>query len=143
MTAALTFSMKASEPERVEAWLRTMNHPLGAVVEALRAVILAADPEIGEEVKWNAPAFFFTGPMKPFGPKEYKRHVAVFNLHRQDCIRLVFPSGARIGDTSGLLEGDYADGRRLASFSDMAEVEAKTDSLQAAIRAWVASLDRA
>jgi hypothetical protein len=30
--------------------------------------------------------------------------------------RLVFPSGAKVKDASGLLEGDYADGRRLAMF---------------------------
>jgi len=40
----------------------------------------------------------------------------VFNLFRQDCIRLVFPSGAKVKDSSGLLEGDGADRRRLAMF---------------------------
>jgi len=24
--------------------------------------------------------------MKPFNPNEYKRHIAVFNLHQKDCI---------------------------------------------------------
>jgi hypothetical protein len=47
--------------------------------------------------------------MKPFKPKEYKRYIADFNLHRKDCVRLVFPSGAKIRDKSGLT-GDYADG---------------------------------
>lgn len=122
--------------------MRTKIHPLTPLVEVLRGIILRADDEIGEEIKWNAPAFFFTGPMKPFDPKQYKRHVAVFNLHRKDCVRLVFPSGARIGDKSGLLEGDYADGRRLACFSDIEEVRAREAALQAAIRAWLASLDR-
>jgi len=37
-------------------------------------------------------------------------------LDQKDCIRLVFPSGAKIKDSSGLLQGDYADGRRLACF---------------------------
>ena len=54
--------------------------------------------------------------MKPFDPKEYKRDLIVMNLHK-GRIMLVFPSGAKVNDTSGLLEGDYKDGRRLAIFS--------------------------
>lgn len=142
MTAVPDLVTEASKPDQVDSWMRTMTHPLSTLVEALRATILAADADIGEEIKWNAPAFFFTGPMKPFSPKQYKRHVAVFNLHRKDCIRLIFPSGARIGDKSGLLQGDYADGRRVACFSDMADVHSKGAALQAAIRAWLESLDR-
>jgi hypothetical protein len=80
--------------------------------------------------------------MKPFNPKEYKRHLVVFNLHRKDCIRLVFPSGARVNDKSGLLEGDYADGRRLALFFNMADVKSKQASLQAVIRRCIETLDK-
>jgi hypothetical protein len=46
----------------------------------LRQIILAAYPKIGEEVKWNAPAFFYTGEMEPFDPKEFRRYLAVLNL---------------------------------------------------------------
>jgi hypothetical protein len=134
--------VKASEPDQVDSYMRTLKHPLADVVGALRRIILSTDGEIGEEIKWNAPAFFYTGAMKPFNPKEYKRHIVVFNLHRKDCLRLVLPSGARIGDTSGLLEGDYADGRRLAFFSCMADVESKGPVLQRAIRKWLTLLDR-
>src|SRR3954466_750921 len=114
-----SLSTKDSQPEDVDAFIRATTHPLKNVVEELRATILNADSSIGEEVKWNAPAFFYAGPMAPFDPKKYKRHLIVFNLFKKDCVRLVFPTGASIGDTSGLLEGDYADGRRLAVFSSM------------------------
>ena len=119
-----------------------MQHPLKNVVEALRHIILDADPELGEEVKWNAPTFFYSGEMRPFNPKEYKRYIIVFNLYKQDCIRLVFPSGARINDTTGLLEGNYADGRRLAHFHSLEDVEAKKTIMQAAIKKWLALLDK-
>jgi hypothetical protein len=135
-------SIKTSEPDQVDAYMRKLKHPLAHVGGALRRVILNTDGAIGEEIKWNAPAFFYTGAMKPFNPKEYKRHIVVFNLYRKDCVRLVLPSGARIGDTSGLLEGDYADGRRLAFFSSMADVESKGPALQRAIRKWLTLLDR-
>jgi len=80
--------------------------------------------------------------MKPFNPTEYKRHLVVFNLYRKDCIRLVFPSGARVKDKSGLLEGDYADGRRLALFHNMADVKSRVASLQTVIRSWLETLHK-
>jgi hypothetical protein len=53
----------------------------------------------------------------------------VFNLFKQDCIRLVFPSGANVKDASGLLEGNYADGRRLAMFYSSKDVKSKEKAL--------------
>lgn len=132
---------KPSEPEKVDAYMRGLKHPLGDVVEALRRIILSTDRDIGEEVKWNAPAFFYAKEMK-LNPKEYNRYLVVFNLYRKDCIRLVFPSGARVKDKSGLLEGDYADGRRLALFHSMGDVKSKKASLQTVIRAWLETLDK-
>ena len=135
-------STKKSEPEQVNAYVRAMKHPLKDVVEQLRAVILGADPEIGEEIKWNAPFFFYTGRMAPFDPKQYKRHVVGFNLYKKDCVRLVFLNGTRIGDASGLLVGDYADGRRLALFSSVDEVHSKKSALERAIRKWLETLEK-
>ena len=133
---------KPSEPEKVDAYMQGLTHPLAKVVEALRKIILSTDREIGEEIKWNAPTFFYSGEMKPSNPKEYKRYLVVFNLYRKDCIRLVFPSGARVNDKSGLLEGNYADGRRLALFHNMEEVISKQTPLQSAIRKWLETLDK-
>ena len=133
---------KSSEREKVDVYMQRLTHPLADVAEALRNIILSTDPDIGEEIKWNAPAFFYSGEMKPSDPKKYERYLAVFNLHQKDCIRLVFPSGARVDDKSGLLEGDYADGRRLALFHDVQEVIAKKASLQSVIREWLQTLEK-
>ena len=54
----------------------------------------------------------------------------------------MFPSGSRIKDKSGLLEGDYPDGRRLALFHDMEEVESGQAILQRLIKQWLATLDK-
>ena len=134
-------STKPSEPDRVDEYLQKLKHPLVEVIEALRQIILSADREIGEEIKWNAPTFFYTGAMKPSDPKEYKRYIVVFNLYRKDCIRLVFPSGAKVKDKSGFLEGNYADGRRLAMFHDMNDVKSKKKALQGVIKKWLTLLD--
>jgi hypothetical protein len=46
---------------------------VATVVEAVRKIIVSADKQIGEHIKWNSPSFFYSGEMKPFNPKEYKR----------------------------------------------------------------------
>jgi len=135
-------STKPSEPDKVNEYMKSLKHPLSEVVEALRQIILKTDPEIGEEIKWNAPTFFYTGEMRPFNPKEYKRYIVVFNLFKIDCIRLVFWGGAKLNDTSGFLEGDYADGRRLALFYDMKGVKLKEKSLQEVIKQQLKLLDK-
>ena len=133
---------KASEPEKVDAYMQRLKHPLADVVAALRQLILNVDREIGEEIKWNAPTFFYAGEMAPSDPKEYKRYIVVFNLYQKDCIRLVFPKGARVNDKSGFLQGDYADGRRLAMFSSMDEVKSKRASLEKVIKKWLETLEK-
>jgi hypothetical protein len=126
---------KASEPEAVDAYLKALKHPLAPLAQSLRRAILAADKSIGEEIKWNAPAFFYTGALAPFEAKQYKRHLVVFNFFRKDCIRLVFWHGDVAKDQSGLLEGDYPDGRRLAHFSDVKQLAAHKKALGAVLKA--------
>jgi len=126
---------KASDPEAVDAFLKRHKHPLVGLAKALRSAILAAAPGIGEEIKWNAPAFFYTGPMKPFDPKEYRRHLVVFNLYRNDSVRLVFWHGDRANDKSGLLQGEYPDGRRLATFASPEDLKSMKKALVAALKA--------
>jgi hypothetical protein len=133
---------KASEPEKVDAYRGRLKHPLAKVVEDLRQIILSTDKEIGEEIKWNAPIFFYSGSLEPTNPKEYRRYILVFNLFKQDCIRLVFPSGAKVKDASGLLQGDYADGRRLAVFYDWKDVKSKEKSLRSVITKWPSLLEK-
>ena len=125
---------KSSQPELVDDYMDKLKHPLKDVAEALRQVILDTHKTIGEEIFWNAPSFFYTGKMKPFKPKGYKRYIVGFNLFKKDCIRLIFLRGAMVNDKSGILEGDYADGRRLAMFYSIDDVKDKTKDLQKIIR---------
>jgi hypothetical protein len=142
MKSAQALTTKKSESDKVDAYMAALKHPLKNVLAELRKIILSTDPAIGEEVKWNAPTFFYAGEMAPFNPKEYKRYLIVSNLYQKDCIRLVFPSGSRIGDTTGFLTGDYADGRRLALFPSMDEVHSKQATLKRSIRKWLETLDK-
>ena len=127
--------------ETVTGYIQKLDNPLAEVVEVLRQIILKTDKEIGEQIKWNSPSFFYTGDMKPFNPKEYKRDIAVVNLHRGYAL-LVFPSGAKVKDTSGLLEGDYKDGRRIAKFQDIKDVKTKEKALQKVLKEWLKLVDK-
>ena len=121
---------KPSDPDAVNAYLARFKHPRKDVLEALRQVILKADSTIGEEIKWNAPTFFYTGALPPSDPKEYRRVLVVSNVFKPDCIRLVFWGAGQVNDPSGLLTGDYADGRRLATFADLPEVRSRQQALK-------------
>jgi len=129
-----TLSSKESEPATVDAYIMGSKHALLPVVVALRKIILATNKSIGEEIKWNAPAFFYTGPMKQSDPKEYRRYLLIFNLAKKDSIRMVFWRGDRAGDKTGFLTGDYADGRRLATVAGLDEVKSRRRALQDALR---------
>jgi hypothetical protein len=142
MTKVSESVTKESQSEKVDAYVASLKHPLAQVAKNLRRIILSISNEIGEEIKWNAPTFFYAGPMKPTNPKEYRRYIVVFNLLRKDCIRLVFPSGAKVKDSSGLLEGDYADGRRLAMFYNVKDVRSKEKALRAVITRWLKLLKK-
>jgi hypothetical protein len=130
-----------NDPQGVTDFIQKMDAPFAELLEAVRQLILGADNEVGEQVKWNSPAFFYTGEMKLFEPKEYKRDIVVINA-RKGVALLVFPTGAVINDTTGLLEGDYKDGRRMITFRTLDEVKRKGKDLQKVIKAWLKMVDR-
>lgn len=133
-------SKDINNPTSVTALIQQMQPALGEIVEAIRQLILQTDPIIGEQIKWNSPSFFYTGEMKSFAAKEYKRDIVVVNVHKGYPL-LVFPTGAKIADTTGLLEGDYTDGRRLAKFQSIEEVQQKGKDLQKVIQNWLALVE--
>src|SRR5438046_114416 len=101
MAKTISSRVPKSEPEKVDAWLRALDHPLKVELQALREIILSTDPRIGEHIKWNHPAFFYTGSMEPIDLKEYKRYLIISNLHSKDGgVLLVFWQGGRINDTT-------------------------------------------
>jgi hypothetical protein len=125
----------------VTAHIQRLEPKLNEIIETIRQIILSTDAEIGEEIKWNNPSFFYTGEMKAFAPKEYKRYIIVMNLYK-GRVMLVFPSGEKIKDTSGFLEGDYKDGRRTTVFNDLNDVLAKKDILQNNIKKWLEFIEK-
>jgi len=137
----LAKSAPLSDHDQVTEHIKKLDPAIREIIEKLREIILSVDPEISDRIKWNNPSFYYTGDMKPFDPKEYKREIIVFNLHK-GRIMLVFPSGERVKDTSGLLEGDFKDGRRICVFENMADVKSKEKNLKQVIRTWLSMVEK-
>jgi hypothetical protein len=111
-----------------------LDHPLKDGVAALRRAILAADPGITEHVKWNAPSFRYAAEDR-----------VSFQLRRPDRIQLVFHRGVRVradsasfafDDPTGLMRWATPD-RGILTFSDLAEIEARTAAVGALVGRWV------
>ncbi len=127
---------------QVKHYLQELDHPLIKVVRELRNIILSVDTSIAEQIKWNSLAFYYTGEMKAFDAKEYRRDLLVLNLHRPNEILLVFPTGASIPNRSGLLDGKFKDSRKTVAFNSMEEVKAKEKDLIEVIRDWLAQVEK-
>jgi len=129
------------DPESVSSFIENLEPEFSKFVAQIRQNILKASNEISEQIKWNSPSFFYNGAMKPFDPKAYKRDIVVMNLRKNEVL-LVFPTGNTIDDKSGLLEGDYADGRRLVKFTNLADFETKKKDLQFVIKDWISRIEK-
>ena len=67
----------------VDDFLANLTHPAKPLILELRRLILAADPAITEEIKWNAPSFRTTD------------NFATFQLRAKKGILLVLHVGSR------------------------------------------------
>lgn len=122
--------VKKNQTAAVDEYMNQLTHPLKTGVQTLRETIKGVDAGITEEVKWNAPSFSYTD------------YIATFNLRDQKRIHLVFHNPLTPQVESDLLEGDYPDGRRMAYFADLSEVEAKKDELARVVQELVALMDQ-
>lgn len=130
-----------SEPQKVDEYMENLKHPLFDLSQYLRTFILSVDKNIGEGIYWNVPTFYFTGKMKPFEPKEYRRFIVNFNFYKHDILRIIFLKGADVTDKTGLLEGDYKDGRRIVSFKSIDDLKSKEKELKSIISQVIKLMD--
>ena len=132
---------KLSDQEQVTQHIKKLEPVAATIIETIRQIILSTDIEIKERIKWNNPSFYYAGEMAAFDPKEYKRELIVMNLYK-GRIMLVFPTGAKVNDKSGLLQGDYKDGRKTAVFADLDDVNHKEIQLRQVIRTWLDLIEK-
>lgn len=130
-----------SDSELVTELIQKLEPDFATLVWQLRTVILKTDKEIGEQIKWNSPAFYYTGEMKAFDPKEYKRDLVVLNL-RKGQILMVFPTGMSIIKNTEILEGNYTDGRRMITIKNTEELKKKEKAIQLIIKEWLSLIEK-
>ncbi|MDF2450203.1 MAG: hypothetical protein K0R26_2707 [Bacteroidota bacterium] len=126
----------------VSDFIQKLDPRYKEIMTVLRRIILGADTHIQEQIKWNVPSFFYTGEMKPFNPKEYKRDLIVTNIRQKDHLLLILPSGAKLNGCSPILEGDYNDGRRMIKIYDLQDLKIKTKEIQKVIKKWLSLIDK-
>ena len=135
-------TIKQSKTDDVNDYLNKMEHPLKGGLLELRQHLLTRFSEISEHIKWNSLSFYFNGDMNAFNPKEYKRDLLVVNLNKKEYVLLVFPTGYTISHKSQLLEGDYADGRRMVKIYSTADLTSNKDELFNIIESWISQIDK-
>ena len=114
--------------KEVDQFLEKKAHPMTAEIQRVREIILEADDQVEETIKWSSPTFM------------YKGNIASFFMNAKKFVSLMFHKGAMIYDPNGLLEGDGKE-NRVARFQDLDDIENKKDALKAVIKEWIKMQD--
>jgi hypothetical protein len=119
----------------VAEFMRTFEHPLKAEIEAVRALILDADPTIKEGIKWKVPSFCV------------QEYFATLHIRNTQAVQVILHLGAKvrqtpnvtIDDPGGLLEWLGKD-RATVKFSDMQAIQANGEAFKHITRQWITYL---
>jgi hypothetical protein len=133
MTAAKKPVRGTSGANDVDEFMRKLDHPLKAELQAVRSIILGANPEISDGIKWNAPSF------------RLKEYFATINI-RKDEVLVILHFGAKVKDNStadltisdptGLLEWLSKD-RAAVKFRDMKAIKSGKAAFENIVRQWI------
>lgn len=104
-----------------------------ATVDALREIVIAADHELIESIKWNAPSFAKGGVDR-----------ITLGLERRGGVRLVLHRGAAVQDAMGFTFADPdglakwpAPDRGIATFADEAAVQRQRHAVHHLCKSWL------
>lgn len=124
----------AKTKESVEQFIQTLDHPLKAEIEKVREIILNADKEITEQIKWNAPSFCYCGDDR-----------VTMRIQPPEQLQLIFHRGAKVRsnstdftfvDSSGLVKWAATD-RGIVTLKTMQDVVANEQALTTLVREWM------
>jgi hypothetical protein len=122
-----------NETPEVAEFLRELSHPMKDGIVDVRTAILAADEQITEHIKWNAPSFCYHGEDR-----------VTFRLP-PDRLQLVFHRGAKVradsdaltfADDTGLLQWASGD-RATLTLRDVRDAQAKLPRVVDLVRRWM------
>jgi hypothetical protein len=127
--------VKSASAPSVEAFLDVLVHARKPTVLALYGVIRGAVPDLGEEIKWNAPSFIDCG-----------EHRLTMRLQPKNVVQLIFHRGAKARqpvdlssvDVTGRIKWAASD-RGVLDIVDGDPFFANPEALQDLIREWLAA----
>jgi len=137
-TSAKKAKFSQAGTSEVDAYMRTLDHPLKAEMEAVRSIILGASPRIGEGIKWNAPSFHTSEYFATFHPRA--KDVVQVILHLGAKVKDNSTSGQAISDPAGLLVW-LAKERATVKFRDMKAIKASKTAFADIVRQWIARVE--
>jgi hypothetical protein len=118
----------------VDDYMAALVHARRGEVEALRSALMAADPDLVETIKWNAPSYGYTGTDR-----------ITMRLQPGDRVDLVFHRGAAkrddgftFDDQTGLIAWAAPD-RGVVAVTDRAMLDARLAEIVELARAWLAA----
>lgn len=118
----------------VTHFLEALKHPLLPEIMALRAIILQANTELTENIKWN-------GPNYSLGDDDR----ITMKIHPPKQIQIIFHRGVKkqeqpkdriIEDESGLLQWKEKD-RAVAAFRNRTEIDKNQLHLSKIVMEWI------
>ncbi|RYV50396.1 DUF1801 domain-containing protein [Pengzhenrongella frigida] len=108
------------------------------MIDALRALVLEANPAVHEHIKWNSPSYVLDGVDQ-----------ATISAQGKDGVRLVLHRGATTAETTGAptaFTGDphglltwHSDIRASLLVRDLADLTANRAAAVDVVRAWLVS----
>ena len=127
----------ADRHSSVAQFLDALPSDRRASVDALRGVVLEAEPRLVEIIKWNSPSYVLDGVDQ-----------ATISAQGKNGVRLVLHRGATTaenrdaasafaGDPHGLLTW-HSDIRASLLVTDLADLAGKRDAAVGVVRAWLA-----
>ena len=119
----------------IDELLRKLAHPFDAEIQATRKAILACDPAVHEELKWNSPSFRAADSF------------ATIHLRHKDGVAVILHKGAKkraakapplsLTDPTGIVKWLGVD-RCLVELRGGDEFAVRVQSLAAIVRQWLA-----
>ncbi len=120
----------------VQEFLDDLDADKRAQIEALRRVIMAAEPRLKEHIKWNAPSYILDDEDR-----------ITFNImNKQGVVKLILHMGATrkedkkatpvMQDANGIIEWS-SNIRGMITFADSSEVESKLPAVKQIITQWL------
>lgn len=129
--------MTLKKYKTVEEFLNDLSDEKVSQVNELREIILSANKDIKEHIKWNSPSYIF----------DHEDRITFNVVNKDDKVKLVLHMGAIrkenkggkpvLEDMTGLISWS-SDIRGMISFDSTEDILAKRDLLTDIIRRWLA-----